>query len=219
MKTTTSTRFQHHARRQQASHIATGFTLIEIVVVVALVAMIFAFATPYTLSAVRAASLSSAGDTLMQKLSLAQQRAVTENRPVGLDFFFYLKDGVQACHAIQLVKYDAATNLATPLEEPTYWGDGRALLVEGTLSPMFVGNLSAADTGTAAQEPFKALEATFYRILFYPNGSTNLNVPLRDAYLTLISIQNYQEDLSEPPPNYYTVQVDPVTGRTRSYRP
>ncbi len=219
MKHNTSN-FQHRFQFcRQSRHAANGFTLIEMIVVVAIVAMIFAFAAPYTFSAIRAASLSTAGDTLMQKISLAQQRALTENRPIGLDFYFYDKDGVQGCHAIQLVTFDPITSLGTPLEEPTYWSEGRALLVEGALSPMFAGTLTAAYTGLAAQEPFKALEATFYRILFYPNGSTSLRVPLRDAYLTLIGVQNYQEDLSDPPPNYYTVQVDPVTGRTRSYRP
>lgn len=219
MKHSTSN-FQHHLQFYRRSwHAARGFTLMEMIVVVALVAMIFAFAAPYTFSALRAASLTTAGDTLMQKISLAQQRSLTENRPIGLDLYFYDKDGLQGCHAVQLVKFDPLTNLATPLEEPTYWSEGRALLVEGVLSPMFTGTLTAADTGPAAQEPFKALEATFYRILFYPNGTTSLRVPLRDAYLTLIAVQNYQEDLSDPPANYYTVQVDPVTGRTRSYRP
>lgn len=206
--------------RRQAGLAAPAFTLIEMIVVVAIVAMIFAFAAPYTLSAIQAASLSTAGDTLMQKISLAQQRALTENRPVGLDFYFYDKDGVQACHAIQLVTYDAATSQATPLEAPAYWSEGRALLVEGELSPLFAsGKFTATDTGPAVLEPFKALEATFYRIMFYPNGSTSLRVPLRNAYLTLIAVQNYQEDLTDPPANFYTVQVDPVTGRTRSYRP
>lgn len=53
----------------------------------------------------------------------------------------------------------------------------------------------------------------------YPNGSTSLRVPLRTASLTLIPTKSYKADLSTAPPNYYTVQIDPVTGRGHSYRP
>ena len=197
----------------------TAFTLVELIVVVAIVSILFIVSTPYTLSALQAASLTSAGDTLMQKLSQAQQRALTENRPVGLEFYFYDKDGIQGCHAVQLISWSPVTNVATPLEQPHYWNGGRCVLVEGTLSPIFDSQLSSLTANPATQPPFDNLEATTRRVLFYPNGSTNLRMLLRNAYLTLVLTQNYQEDLSTAPRNYYTVQLDPVTGRTRSYRP
>lgn len=212
-----NTNTKHSAR--QSRDTAQGFSLVEMVVVVAIAALLFTFATPYTLGAIQAASLTSAGDSLLQKLSLAQQRAVTENKPVGVDLYYYSKDGMTGCHAMQLISYDPVTSTAKPLEAPVYWSEGRAVLVDGVLSPIFTGTLAASDTGAATQPPFSDLEATFKRILFYPNGSTSLRVPLRNAYLTFVSIQNYQEKMESPPPNYYTVQVDPVTGRTRSYRP
>ncbi|WP_395748505.1 Verru_Chthon cassette protein D [Prosthecobacter sp.] len=196
-----------------------AFSMVEMIVVVAIVSMLFAVAAPYTFSVIQAASLSSSGDTLMQKISQAQQRATSENRPIGLDFFYYSKDEIQGCHAIQLVSYDAAANMATPIEPPVYWSEGRVVLLEGVLSPMFSTNVQPIYTGAAAQEPFKKLGATFYRVVFYPDGSTNLRIPLRTAYLTLVATKNYQKDLATPPPNYYTVQIDPVTGRGHSYRP
>lgn len=196
-----------------------AFSLVEMIVVVAIVSMLFAVAAPYTFSVIQAASLSSSGDTLMQKISQAQQRATSENRPIGLDFFYYNKDEIKGCHAVQLISYDAASNAATPLEPPVYWSEGRVVLVEGVLSPMFSTNVQPIYTGMAAQEPFKKLGATFYRVVFYPDGSTSLKVPLRAAYLTLVATKNYQQDLATAPPNYYTVQIDPVTGRGHSYRP
>lgn len=210
--------FQNH-RRRFPRRAAAAFSLVEIVVVVAIVALLFSVAAPYTLSAIQSASLTSAGDTLMQKLSLAQQKASTENRPVAVEFYYYSKDGMQGCHAIQLVSYNPATNVATPLEQPTYWSEGRAVLLDGPLSPMFSSGTNVSTTGTATQNPFKQLNATFYRVIFYPNGTTSLKVPLRTAYLTLVSVKNYQPSLATPPPNYYTVQIDPVTGRGHSYRP
>lgn len=204
--------FSHRSSRQ-------GFSLIEMVVVVAILAVIVMLAAPYTISAIQASSLTSAGDTVNQKLSLAQQRASTENRPVGVTFYFYTKDSITACHAIQLVTYDPATNITTALEAPVFWQNGREVLLDGPLSPIFSGAFSPSDTGSATTRPFVTLGATFKRILFFPNGSTNLRVPLSRAYITLISIKDYKQNLNTPPGNYYTVQVDPVTGRPRTYRP
>lgn len=196
-----------------------GFSLVELVVVVAIVTALVVLAAPYTLSAIRSASLTSAGDTMNQTLSQAQQRALTENRPVGVDFYFYPKDGISACHAVQVVTYDPVTNTATPLEAPVFWQNGRAVLLNGALSPLFSGTFAPSDTGTASMKPFSTLGATFKRVLFYPDGSTALRTPLGQSYVTLISVGDYKQDIKTAPANYYTIQIDPVTGRTRAYRP
>jgi uncharacterized protein (TIGR02596 family) len=219
MKTLFHTQHSSCSSRRDAHHAPAGFSLVELVVVVAIVTMLIALATPYTLAAMQSANLTSAGDTLMQKFAMAQQRSLTENRPVGLDFFYYSEDDIKGCHAIQMISYDPATNQATQLEPPVYWSKQSVVLVEGVLSPMFSTNQTATSTGQAALNPFKSLGATFQRVIFYPNGSTSLRVPLRTAYLTLISTKNYKADLAEAPPNYYSVQIDPVTGRGHSYRP
>ncbi|MDI1314143.1 MAG: Verru_Chthon cassette protein D [Prosthecobacter sp.] len=212
---------QHSSRssRRDLHHPPTGFSLVEMVIVVAIVTMLIAVATPYTLGALQSANLTSAGDTLMQKFAMVQQRSLTENRPVGLDFYYYDNDNIKGCHAVQMISFDPATNLATPLEPPVYFNKQNVVLVEGPLSPMFSTNQTASSTGSATLNPFQALGATFHRVIFYPNGSTSLRVPLRTAYLTLISTKSYQADLSEAPPNFYTVQIDPVTGRGHSHRP
>lgn len=203
---------------RRRSH-AAGFSLVELVIVIAIMVMLIAVATPYTLGALQSANITSAGDTLMQKLAMAQQRALTENRPVGLDFYYYTDDDIKGCHAIQMVSYNPATNQASPLEPPVYWNKLSVVLVEGALSPMFSINQTPVSTGQAKVNPFQSLGATYYRVIFYPNGSTSLRVPLRTAYVTLISTKHYKADLSTPPSDYYTVQIDPVTGRGHSYRP
>jgi len=210
---------QHSSTRLSRHSHPAGFSLVELVIVVAILVMLIAVGMPYTLGALQSANLTSAGDTLMQKLAMAQQRSLTENRPVGLDFYYYTEDNVQGCHAIQMISYNPATNQVTQLEPPVYWNKKSVVIVEGALSPMFSTNQTPVSTGQAAQNPFKSLNATYYRVIFYPNGSTSLRVPLRTAYLTLISTKSYKADLSTAPPDYYTVQIDPVTGRGHSYRP
>lgn len=204
--------FLSHLSRRSA------FSLVEILFVLLIVSAALALGAPYVFSSIQSASLTSAGDMLMQKISQAQQRALTQSQVVGLEFYFYEKDGIDACHAIRMVAIDSSSNVVTPLEEPVYWGSGRAVLVDGELSPLFI-NIALADVGEVADGPFKAFGATFRRVRFYPSGATSLTIPLRQAYMTLVSSSKYQKDMSAPPPNYYTVQIDPVAGRSRSYRP
>ncbi|OYW71092.1 MAG: hypothetical protein B7Z37_28725, partial [Verrucomicrobia bacterium 12-59-8] len=137
MKTTPSIHHSSPCLRRGSHPAPAGFSLVELLVVVALVTMIIAVAAPYTLSAIQSANLTSAGDTLMQKLALAQQRSLTENRPVGVEFYHYTKDGVKGCHAIQMISYNPATNQVTQLEPPVYWNKQSVVIVEGALSPMF----------------------------------------------------------------------------------
>ena len=213
MKTqlTMNSAYLQHARRR-------AFSLLEMVVVVAIMGILLALATPYALATLRSTSLTSVGDLLMQKIGQAQMRAVTENRVVALQFYFYEREGVKGCHAVQVVTVDPATNVAIALEDPVFWSDGRAVLLEGPLSPLFSAT-PAADTGEAKDGPFASLSARMHRIRFYPNGGTSLGVPLRQAYLTFINSERYREGASDPPPNYYTIQIDPVAGRARAYRP
>lgn len=207
-----------HAFYSERGALRAAFTLVEIVVVLAIITIIMAFSTPYAFSVIQSASVTSVGDTLMQKISQAQQTAMTENRVTALQFYVYEKDAVTACHAMQLMSVDPATNEAKPIEEPIFFADGRVVIAQGMLSPLFNYTLPA-DTGAANAEPFKSLTATFYRVRFYPNGGTSLSIPLRQAYFTLMPANAYKSGMEEAPKNYYSIQIDPVVGRPRSYRP
>jgi hypothetical protein len=96
-------------------------------------------------------------------------------------------------------------------------------MVEGQLSPLLNPASHGTTTGAwpraAEEEPFKSMSAQYLKITFYPNGTTSLNTTLRNSYLTLAEEGKVAEGSSQAPPNYYTIQIDPVTGRARSYRP
>lgn len=196
-----------------------AFTLIEMLIVITIISILFLIATPYTTGSLRAHRLSSAGDGLLFRISLAQQTAVTESRLTELRFYYYGNNGVSGAYACQLMDYDPTTNKSTPAEPPMYFGEESVVMIDGPLSPIFSGTLEPGDFGNADQEPFKAKNATFKRILFYPNGSTNISVPLRNAYVTLVGVDGMVIDTSKPPPNFYTIQIDPITGRAKAYRP
>lgn len=196
-----------------------AFTLIEMLIVITIISILFVVATPYTMGTMRSQRLTSAGDALLAKVSLAQQTAVSESRPIELRFYYYTHDGVSGAYACQLMKYNPVTNKSTPEEPATYFGEESVVMIDGALSPIFSGTLQSTDAGNADVEPFKSKGATFKRILFYPNGSTNISVPLRSAYVTLVGVEGNSIDPASPPPNFYTIQVDPITGRAKPYRP
>ena len=53
---------------------------------------------------------------------------------------------------------------------------------------------------------------------FLVDGSTNLSPPTGSFFLTLHNF-NYGDGLAAPPPNFFTLQVDPVNGHVKKFHP
>ena len=83
-----------------------GFSLIEMLVVVSIVVMLMALATPALTRTLQASRLSSAGESMMGSLAEAQQTAFSTNTPVEVRFFSFIEDLDQApvYHSYQLFK-------------------------------------------------------------------------------------------------------------------
>jgi uncharacterized protein (TIGR02596 family) len=197
---------------------APAFTLIELMVVVVIAGLLLALATPGLSRALAANRLTAAGEGLLFKVSLAQQLAVTENRPVELRFYTYTADGVDGFHAYQLFFQNQSGGVSSAIENASYLGEGSVVLAQGNLSPLLAALNNGAKTA-AQEEPFKSRAASYQSMVFYPNGTTSVNLPLRQSYLTMMQPADLGGDGASVPANYYTLQIDPVTGRGRSYRP
>ncbi|OYW26295.1 MAG: hypothetical protein B7Z47_07755, partial [Chthoniobacter sp. 12-60-6] len=66
-----------------------AFSLIEMLVVVAIIAMIMAGVTPALIRTMQSTRLASTGDSLMGAITEAKQLAYAQNVPVELRFFKY----------------------------------------------------------------------------------------------------------------------------------
>jgi uncharacterized protein (TIGR02596 family) len=200
-----------------------AFTLIEMITVITIVAALMAIATPYLVDTMQANRLTSTGEALMFRIARLQQIVVTTGRPAELRFYRFEYEGVEGYHAYQLFAHSESTGQLTAVENPVYLKGDNIALVEGQLSPLLDRAAQGASSGAwprpAVDEPFKSMSAQYLRIAFYPDGSTSLAVPLRSSYLTLAGDVDAINGTAEPPQNYYTIQIDPVTGRAKSYRP
>lgn len=195
-----------------------GFTLVEMMVVIAIIGLLLAVGAPGLSRAIQANRLTAAGEGLLFRVSLAQQLAVTESRPVEMRFYSYPVDGTTGVQATQMFFLNQSGGVATPVEAPAYLGEGSVVIPAGSLSPL-LGALSGGAMNAATDEPFKTKSAQYQSLVFYPNGSTSINLPLRSSYVTLVSAGDQAGAGAAAPANYYTLQIDPVTGRGRSYRP
>ena len=116
----------------------------------------------------------------------------------------------------------ALTRLVTALRSAVVIDEAKLRLILAALlakGHVLLEDVPGIGKTLVAKALARSVHATFKRILFYPNGSTNVSVPLREAYVTLVGVNGQAIDTSKPPPNFYTIQIDPVTGRAKAYRP
>lgn len=217
-----SRRFSPEKRRRIFSR---GFSLIEMLVVVSVVGLLLAFAAPQLFSLVQATSLTSEGSFLRNKLSQAQQIALSQNTDVEVRFFKMQDPGNAetdlAFRGFQFFRYNQYGQLL-PVSE--FFRIKPPIVINEPLSTLVKksGNdekYLSPSTGKAlipVMSDQKTFDYTSFR--FRPDGSTDL--PGRSGsdtwYITLVKGLPNQ---ASAPDNYFTVQLDPFNGRVTSYRP
>ena len=215
----------------------TGFSLIELLAVIAIIGIMMAAAAPGMFAVIRATKLTSAGDTILSRVAQAQQLALTMSSPVELRFYSYTPGdqpgAEEAIRAVQLVdpEYESVVGASTTvtskaLSEPFVLPAGMVVATSETLSP-----LTQSKIGTAGSFFASAPDAKYSALHFYPDGSFKkltsstsgttggtgaVSPALVDSFLTIVA----DRDMSEAAPkNFFCIQLDPYTSKARLYRP
>lgn len=206
--------------RCRATRARGGFSLIELISVIAVIAVVTVLAAPAFIGVSAGVELGVSATTVADTLSLARQTALSSNRPVEVRFY-----------TVPAPKGTPGTTIAVGLfriddSGPTQirqlaWLEKR---VRMATTERFASLLTGTQTASGPLTPLDPTGATTYPYHYFqyrPDGSTNLaaTAPGDDTWHVMLHLATRPPTESAPPANYATVQLDPVTGRTKIFRP
>ena len=200
-----------------------AFTLIEMLLVVVVLAVIATLAAPVVGSVLRGLEMNQARQVLHQHLASARQTAIARNRRVEVRFYKFAKpdsgDDRQVFAALQSFLIDEQSQ-GSPLKSATQLPSS-VLMNERAVNSSLLDLPDKTDwdpaTDPQAELPGVGTDYQVKAFQFRPDGSTNLD-PTRNWYVTVHAAQAGAE-ATQTPPNFATIQVDPVSGSVRSYYP
>jgi uncharacterized protein (TIGR02596 family) len=216
-----------------------AFTLVEVLIVIALIAMILFLTVPGLKDVMKGTKLTSAADQIIGDLNLARQTAIKESMPVEVRFykFFDPAQKEQRFGAYQCFK------LAQDLNSPSDYTTDRipkpifekvksipqgVVLVESEQwSPLMTDESMKKDEnrervrGLIAGE--RDTEAEYRSFMISPEGETSLDrTGAKQWYLTLVTEAEYQiapDPTALRPKNFVMLQIDAFTANVRRYQP
>lgn len=218
----------HHGRGRG------GFSMVELLVVLSIMALLAAFAVGSFRSVIQNYQLKDAGNRVVALLSQARQAALTRDQEVEVRFYQDAKNSLydSVVSLVPANSYTGSTNQW--LTKPYYLPTGVAFNVSNAAySPL----LKATTTNsTATNSPYSVTvdsdPATPYSLRgegyvgfrFRPDGSTDLDPTALSAAgdsawcLTLTNVGTTGSG-GKPANDFITILVDPTMGRTRLYQP
>ncbi len=212
-----------------------AFTLVELLVVMAIILVLMALATPSLTSVLKANAITQGSQDLIAQLNLARQVALTQNHPVEVRLYQYADPNFAG-----EVSGQAATGKFRALQTFIISETGSAAAMNKvehfpltfiidsglTLSSLIALSATGATSGpvlTKSPQSYsipiadKAFNSVAFR--FNPDGSTTLGPPPNGGWFLTGHQLQYGDNQSKAPPNFSTLQIDPSNGALREFRP
>ena len=201
-----------------------GFSLIELLAVMAIIVILLAFVAPAALSIVKGNKMTQASEVVGGQLTLARQTALTRNKPVEVRFYQYADSEVpgesitdpstwhfRAIQAFEVVK----TGIVTPLHEVRQLPSGIILDSGSNLS-----SLLHSPSPAKGRDPIPrvGLDYRYSTIRFRPDGSVAKSTTSEGWFMTLHSLVD-GDQLTSPPANLVTFEIDVFNGALKTFRP
>ena len=207
---------------------SSAFSLVEVLVVMAVVAVLALISVPAFEQMLKGSRVTIAGRSVLDELSLARQTALSRSLPVEVRFYELSNEVTpSAAPVYRAMQCFVGDENLTPLGKTIFFPTGVMILKDGesaamTKSSIFLkpGPLSNPDAVDGANGiPVPGYTSyKFISFRFRSNGETDFNSNSVRPFFTLVS----QADLhggTALPPNFFTIQIDPANGRSRSFRP
>jgi uncharacterized protein (TIGR02596 family) len=221
-----------------------AFSLVEMLVVMTIIGIVVAITVPAFTGMGKAQALTGAGNNLLDQFALARQTAVAQNRSVEMRFYKRLEHPAQPEASANPRRFRSFRTLA--YEEPVRDSAGKMVSVpialatmqelptgiviseEQTFSTLIHDKYAVTPPRALLKENLSDIEkdVPYQVVRFKPTGGTDLGVngtPDGDKWFLTIKADNDPKVGSgtgaRPANNYFTVMLDPVSGRARAFRP
>ena len=209
-----------------------GFSLVELLIVLTVLGVLFAIAAPNLFTLMQSTSLSSEGNLVRNKLTQAQQMALSKNSDVEVRFFKMADPGAaeleEQFRGFQFYQFNE-TGQMVPITK--FFRVRPPVVISEQFSTLLSPDANSDDDGKAfgfispssgnSEVPLgdEMVPTEYISFRFRPDGSTDL--PGRTGnddtwYLTLVQGTGAETGL---PPNHYIVQIEPFNGRIGVFRP
>jgi len=197
-----------------------AFSLIELIVVMAIIAIVAAIVVPVAGNVSRGVKLSHATQTVGDELAAARQSAIGRNRAIELRIYQYSDPeipGSASCfRALQMFEIINAYSFSA-LDKVQALPTATIIDSGATLSSLLDPSKVTISNGVDAL-PRVGTNYKYVAFRFRPDGSTNLS-PTAGSWFLTVHEENKGDALAQPPPNFNTLEVDPVNGSVRLFRP
>lgn len=211
---------------------ARAFTLVELLIVMAIVAMLLALVGTSFRSTMKTQTLSSMATRLGNDLSFAAQWAAKENRPLEVRFYQFedkLNPGVSLADSpfkgYQFLYTDPTTGKKTPIQDMSKM-EGNVIIIgnKTTVHPKpeeFTTICNTANGGiktfTAATDPDVGLgDYKYFGFSIRPDGSTTLGRTGKWS-VTMVNDPPKGATADLPALDYRTVVINPFTTAVKIY--
>ncbi len=210
-------------RRSGSIH---AFTLVELLVVIAVVGVLLALIVPAANQMMRGSNLTQSVELASDQLVLARQAAITSNRRVQVRFYqlpVACVNGANSFCAMQTFRIEETGHITAltklqPLRANVMFASDAAYST--ILHPP--GSAASTVTGTDQLPAYGNRSCSYVGFQYLPDGSTDLDPTVAATaggwFITLVE-SNRAIPAGQPPANFGTLCVDPVSGHVRQLRP
>jgi len=219
-----------------------GFSLIELLTVLAIMAILVGLTGPSLIQALQGTSMTRAAASVQNTLKAAHQYALSLQNTVAVRFYQIPKttgnfsalqlfevtpqvDPTTGVVSTTLNTYTPLTpviNLPAPNIMIPNTGTEYSTLLDPAVDPALLTTQdpsSETDVQTPITIPVYGLGYGYIDFRFLPNGATNLPLTSPTGASNNYYVTIAASTQAAAPKNFYTIQVDPLTGKVTFYRP